>query len=29
MQVVATGQPTVRENLVEEEALHLELERSE
>lgn len=29
MQVLATGQPTVRENLVEEESLHLELEHGE
>ncbi|MCP4782367.1 MAG: TRAP transporter small permease [Fuerstiella sp.] len=29
LQVLATGQPTARENIVEEEAFHLELEQSE
>ena len=28
-QVVATGQPTIREAIVEEEAFHLELEQGE
>ena len=29
MQVVATGQPTARESIVEEEAFHLDMEHDE